>query len=186
MPSAARGGHASALSRLAGGRGRPGWLDLLHHASNLSGEHAGCLRADHHASAEFIAALLSIKTIRPVKLVYTREENTMCTRQGHSMIAHIKTGVDQNGVVLARDLTVTAPNLRVASTNSPTSAGWGETFSVSWIVQNDGDGQAFSAWSDKVFLSQDATLDAGDTLLDTYDASGHLPLAAACLLEAVL
>ncbi len=56
--------------------------------------------------AEFIAALLSIKALRPVKLVYTREENTTCTRQGHSMIARIKTGVDRNGVVLARDLTL--------------------------------------------------------------------------------
>ena len=54
---------------------------------------------------EFIAALLSIRTRRPVKIVYTREENTMATRQGHSMIATIKTGVDEDGVVVARDIT---------------------------------------------------------------------------------
>ncbi|NIN64587.1 MAG: molybdopterin-dependent oxidoreductase, partial [Anaerolineae bacterium] len=28
---------------------------------------------------EFIAALLSIRTGRPIKIVYTREENTMAT-----------------------------------------------------------------------------------------------------------
>ncbi len=54
---------------------------------------------------EFVAALLSIEARRPVKIVYTREENTMATRQGHSMIATIKTGVDRDGMVLARDLT---------------------------------------------------------------------------------
>ena len=50
--------------------------------------------------------------MRPVKLVYTREENTMCTRQGHSMIAHIKTGVDRNGVVVTRDMTLARAWLR--------------------------------------------------------------------------
>jgi CO/xanthine dehydrogenase Mo-binding subunit len=54
---------------------------------------------------EFIAALLSIRTGRPVKIVYTREENTMATRQGHSMIATITTGVDKDGVVTAREIT---------------------------------------------------------------------------------
>ena len=54
---------------------------------------------------EFIAALLSVKARRPVKIVYTREENTMATRQGHSMITTIKTGVDTDGVVTARDIT---------------------------------------------------------------------------------
>jgi 4-hydroxybenzoyl-CoA reductase subunit alpha len=55
---------------------------------------------------EFICALLSIRTQRPVKLVYTREENTLATRQGHNMIARIKTGVDRRGLVLARDMTL--------------------------------------------------------------------------------
>jgi CO/xanthine dehydrogenase Mo-binding subunit len=54
---------------------------------------------------EFIAALLSMRTGRPVKVVYTREENTMATRQGHSMIATIKTAVDKDGLVTARDIT---------------------------------------------------------------------------------
>jgi CO/xanthine dehydrogenase Mo-binding subunit len=55
--------------------------------------------------ADFICAFLSKKTRRPVKIVYTREENTIATRQGHSMIVTIKTGVDKNGKVLARDVT---------------------------------------------------------------------------------
>lgn len=55
--------------------------------------------------ADFICALLAQKARRPVKIVYTREENTVCTRQGHSMITTIKTGVDRSGRVLSREVT---------------------------------------------------------------------------------
>jgi 4-hydroxybenzoyl-CoA reductase subunit alpha len=54
--------------------------------------------------AEFITCLLSLKSERPVKLVYTREENSIATRMGHAMITTIKTGVDREGKVLARDI----------------------------------------------------------------------------------
>ena len=54
--------------------------------------------------AEFITCLLSLRTQRPVKLVYTREENSIATRMGHAMITTIKTGVDKEGRVLARDI----------------------------------------------------------------------------------
>ncbi len=53
--------------------------------------------------AEFITCLLSLKTRRPVKLVYSREENTIATRKGHAMITTHKTGVDKEGRVLARE-----------------------------------------------------------------------------------
>ena len=55
--------------------------------------------------ADYICALLAQKTNRPVKIVFTREENTIATRQGHSMITTHKTGVDKNGQVLARETT---------------------------------------------------------------------------------
>jgi CO/xanthine dehydrogenase Mo-binding subunit len=55
--------------------------------------------------ADVICAFLAKKARRPVKIVYTREENTVATRQAHSMITRIKTGVDQTGKVLARDIT---------------------------------------------------------------------------------
>lgn len=54
--------------------------------------------------AEFITCLLSLKSQRPVKLVYSREENSIATRMGHAMITTIKTGVDKSGKVLARDI----------------------------------------------------------------------------------
>lgn len=58
------------------------------------------------APADFICALLSIKTERPVKLVMTREENSICSRQVHDVIARIKTGVTKDGTIIAREYEV--------------------------------------------------------------------------------
>ncbi|HKK99357.1 MAG TPA: xanthine dehydrogenase family protein molybdopterin-binding subunit [Desulfotignum sp.] len=55
--------------------------------------------------ADYICALLAKKTGHPVKIVFTREENTIATRQGHAMITTHKTGVDREGRVLARETT---------------------------------------------------------------------------------
>ena len=55
--------------------------------------------------ADFICALLAKKAQRPVKIVFTREENSIATRQGHALITTIKTGVDKKGRVLVRDIT---------------------------------------------------------------------------------
>ncbi|MCX8021411.1 MAG: molybdopterin-dependent oxidoreductase [Syntrophorhabdaceae bacterium] len=55
--------------------------------------------------ADVICAFLAKKSARPVKIVYSREENSIATRQAHSMKATIKTGVDREGRVLARDIT---------------------------------------------------------------------------------
>ncbi len=54
--------------------------------------------------ADVICAFLARKAHRPVKIVYTREENTIATRQAHSMTTKIKTGVDREGRVLAREI----------------------------------------------------------------------------------
>ncbi|MBU0652801.1 MAG: xanthine dehydrogenase family protein molybdopterin-binding subunit [Proteobacteria bacterium] len=55
--------------------------------------------------ADVICAFLARKALRPVKIVYTREENTVATRQAHALVTKIKTGVDREGKVLARDIT---------------------------------------------------------------------------------
>jgi 4-hydroxybenzoyl-CoA reductase alpha subunit len=55
--------------------------------------------------ADYICALLAKKSGRPVKIVYTREENSVNIRMGHALVTTIKTGVDRNGRVMARDIT---------------------------------------------------------------------------------
>ncbi|MBA4416775.1 MAG: aldehyde oxidase [Syntrophus sp. (in: bacteria)] len=57
------------------------------------------------APADVICAFLARKAKRPVKIIYTREENTVATRQAHAMVTTIKTGVDKEGHVVARDIT---------------------------------------------------------------------------------
>ena len=56
--------------------------------------------------SDMVAALLSIKSRRPVKLVLSREETFTATRQVHDMIVHLRTGADENGLITARDVKV--------------------------------------------------------------------------------
>ena len=53
---------------------------------------------------KFIAALLCRKARRPVKIVYTREESLTATRQVHSMVVDMKTGVRADGTFIATDI----------------------------------------------------------------------------------
>jgi CO/xanthine dehydrogenase Mo-binding subunit len=55
---------------------------------------------------DFVTALLSMKTGRPVKLLLTREENATCTRQVHAINATIKTGVNRDGTIIAKQFKV--------------------------------------------------------------------------------
>ncbi|MGQ9508687.1 MAG: molybdopterin-dependent oxidoreductase [Thermodesulfobacteriota bacterium] len=66
--------------------------------------------------ADFIAALLSKKSRRPVKLVYTREENFNCVRQVHGSITHCRVGVDSEGRITAVDMKVIMDGGAYAST----------------------------------------------------------------------
>jgi xanthine dehydrogenase molybdenum-binding subunit len=49
-----------------------------------------------------IVALLSKKARRPVKLVFSREEEFTCTETRHPAVVHLKTGVKKDGTLLAR------------------------------------------------------------------------------------
>ncbi|MGZ3614247.1 MAG: molybdopterin-dependent oxidoreductase, partial [Thermodesulfobacteriota bacterium] len=66
--------------------------------------------------ADFMTALLSRKARRPVKLVYTREENFNCVRQVHSSITHSRVGVDREGKITALDIKVIMDGGAYAST----------------------------------------------------------------------
>lgn len=66
--------------------------------------------------ADFIASLLSKKSRRPVKLVYTREENFNCVRQVHASKTYCKVGVDRKGSITAVDMKVIMDGGAYAST----------------------------------------------------------------------
>jgi 4-hydroxybenzoyl-CoA reductase subunit alpha len=54
----------------------------------------------------FCSALLSVRTERPVRLVYTREESFLCGVQKHPMVFYMKVGVKKDGKIQAMDVTV--------------------------------------------------------------------------------
>lgn len=53
---------------------------------------------------EPIAAALAIKTGRPVKLVYNRTEDICSTRNRHAMKLYLRTGVMNDGTIVAEDM----------------------------------------------------------------------------------
>ncbi len=55
---------------------------------------------------DFVTSLLAIKSGRPVKLVYTREETSIATRQVHDIVARIKTGARKDGTIIAKEFKV--------------------------------------------------------------------------------
>jgi len=59
-------------------------------------------------ASDFCAALLSIKTGRPVKIIYSRAEEFIASRQRHPMYITIRTGCLKDGALLAKDCTVVA------------------------------------------------------------------------------
>lgn len=54
-------------------------------------------------ASDFCAALLSKLTMRPVKVVYTRDEEFVATRRRHGMVIKLKTGVKRDGTLLAQE-----------------------------------------------------------------------------------
>jgi 4-hydroxybenzoyl-CoA reductase subunit alpha len=61
-------------------------------------------KADGLFPIDFCAILLSKKSGRPVKIVNTREEEFCTTRRRHPMIMTLKTGVKEDGTLLAIDI----------------------------------------------------------------------------------
>ncbi len=89
---------------------------------------------------DFITSLLSIKARRPVKIVYTREESMICTRQVHSMVMYAKTGVTKDGKILAQDIKVIMDGGAYSSTG-PIAASvpflvWEETYKLENVRLN--------------------------------------------------
>jgi len=57
-------------------------------------------------SVQIYIALLAIRTKRPVRLVYTREESMLASTKRHPYVIKYKTAADKNGKLMAIDVTV--------------------------------------------------------------------------------
>jgi 4-hydroxybenzoyl-CoA reductase alpha subunit len=59
-------------------------------------------------ASDFCAGLLAMKTGRPVKLVYSRTEEFIASRQRHPMFITVKTGFLKDGTIMAKDCVLVA------------------------------------------------------------------------------
>jgi subtilase family serine protease len=84
---------------------------------------------------------------------------------------------DETNNIQAVAINLTAADLVVSAT-APVSADLGDIIALSWTVTNQGNGTAFSDWSDYVYISDDQTLDATDTVVVNRSAAADSPLAA--------
>ena len=83
---------------------------------------------------------------------------------------------DNAGVSTLTDVQLTPPpDLRVTNVSAPNLAFSGQPVSVNWTVTNNGAGGTLAGvWTDRLFVSEDNVLDAGDTLLADVQHSGSL------------
>jgi len=65
-------------------------------------------RSDGMSACDFCAALLSIKTEKPVKIMYTREEEFSTSRRRHPMRVYLKSGAKKDGTIFVRHLRIIA------------------------------------------------------------------------------
>ncbi|WP_039900382.1 CARDB domain-containing protein, partial [Microcystis sp. T1-4] len=67
------------------------------------------------------------------------------------------------------------PDLQVTAVNAPNGAFSGQPMNLSWTVTNAGTGRTLeTAWWDRVFMSEDETLDEEDYLLGNFYHNGAL------------
>ncbi|MDP2662675.1 MAG: molybdopterin-dependent oxidoreductase, partial [Dehalococcoidia bacterium] len=69
-------------------------------------------------SGDYCASLLSMKTGRPVRLTYTREETLCNTRQKHAFAMNVRTGVRRDGTLVAQSIQVVADGGAYISTGA--------------------------------------------------------------------
>jgi hypothetical protein len=75
------------------------------------------------------------------------------------------------------------PDLVVSALSTPnTKVSWGQKIDLSWTVKNQGNQSANTAWSDEVYISNDAVLDSSDVKILSYNVllrpNASQPLAA--------
>ncbi len=57
-------------------------------------------------ATEFFPAAVTMKTGKPAKIIYNRDETTLCTTTRHRMRIDVKLGADKNGMIKAIDMNV--------------------------------------------------------------------------------
>lgn len=87
-------------------------------------------------AVDFCAALLSIKTGRPVKIAYSREEEFIATRRRHPLTIYIKTGVKKDGTLVAKYCKLIADAGAYASRSPAIAARCGAWINMIYRIPN--------------------------------------------------
>ena len=97
---------------------------------------------------------------------------------GNAMNQNGNTINGESGDAYTATVALQSPDLTLPiAIGSPSIAVFGQPITVSWTVQNTGTDPAREAWSDRVYLSSNATLEEGiDILLTTVGAGVNSPL----------
>ncbi|TAK28763.1 MAG: hypothetical protein EPO21_22325 [Chloroflexota bacterium] len=88
-------------------------------------------------------------------------------------LAEIETNTANNSAV--RTMRVVAPDLTPTELISPPVGVIGQPITLTWSVQNQGDGEALPTWIDRVYLSTDSMYSDDDTLLGNQARSSAVP-----------
>jgi RHS repeat-associated protein len=86
--------------------------------------------------------------------------------------------IDENNNVYSVPINISASDLQITATSAPSTAILGETVELTWTVTNNGTGAASQDWYDRVFLSNNQTLDGGDVQVTSELIGSQTPLAA--------
>lgn len=83
---------------------------------------------------QFCSALLSRKTGRPVKIVYTRDEDAACSHRRIPMYYYMKVGAKKDGTLMARDVRVVTNGGAYTCMNATGLylTGWFSSFPYTW------------------------------------------------------
>lgn len=71
---------------------------------------------------EVYPALVTWKTGKPAKLIYTREESFIASSPRHEMEVHVRVGADKNGIIKGIDV-YTLSNTGAFGEHGPTTVG---------------------------------------------------------------
>jgi RHS repeat-associated protein len=85
---------------------------------------------------------------------------------------------DETNNVYSFPINISASDLQVTATNAPSTAILGETVELTWTVANNGTGAASQDWYDRIYLSNNLTLDSGDVQVTSEFIGSQTPLAA--------
>ncbi|MCP4712878.1 MAG: hypothetical protein GY869_29985, partial [Planctomycetes bacterium] len=85
---------------------------------------------------------------------------------------------DVTNNVLARPITLEAPDLEISVPSVPAEIDAGNTVLVSWTVSNIDGAAAVGDWYDGVYLSQDDLLDVDDLVMSLVNVADKSPLVA--------